>query len=78
MGVYSPPPESTYAFRKCCEAIRAAVPIEVIARRYTELNPLGGRAWFDGRCQITTTTIRPSTSTCRGGGTATAAVAAAT
>ncbi len=53
MGLYSPPPESTYGFRKCCEVIRAAVPVEEIARRYTELKPLGGRAWFEGRCPLT-------------------------
>jgi len=50
MELYSQPPESTYGFRKCCEAVRAAVPIEVIARRYTELQPLGGKAWFTARC----------------------------
>jgi CHC2 zinc finger len=32
--------------------VRAAVPIEEIARRYTELEPLGGRAWFYGRCPL--------------------------
>jgi DNA primase len=52
MGLYNPPPESTYGFRKCCEAVRAAVPIEEIAERYTELRPLGGRAWFDGLCPL--------------------------
>ena len=52
MEVYSQPPESTYWFRKCCEAVRAAVPIEEIARRYTELQPLGGRAWFTGSCPL--------------------------
>jgi DNA primase len=52
MGLYNPPSESTYGFRKCCETIRAMVPIEDIARRYTELKPLGGRAWFDGRCPM--------------------------
>jgi len=52
MGLYSPPPESTYGFRKCCEAIRATVPIEEIARRYTELKPLRGKACFDGRCPL--------------------------
>lgn len=50
MELYSQPPESTYGFRKCCEAVRAAVPIEEIARRYTELQPLGGKAWFTARC----------------------------
>jgi DNA primase len=46
------PREDTYGFRRCCEAIRQAVPIEEIARRYTVLEPLGGRAWFDGRCPL--------------------------
>src|SRR5919107_2004939 len=52
MELYSQPPESTYGFRKCCEAVRAAVPIEQVARRYTELRPFGGRAWFNGRCPL--------------------------
>jgi hypothetical protein len=52
MGLYDPSPEITYGFRKCCEAVKAAVPIENVARRYTELRPLGGRAWFDGRCPL--------------------------
>ena len=35
---YQPrPPGNTYGFRKCCEAVREAVPVEKIARRYTEL-----------------------------------------
>lgn len=45
-------PRNTYGFRKCCEAVREAVPIEEVARRYTELEPLGGRAWFTGRCPL--------------------------
>jgi hypothetical protein len=45
-------PDNTYGFRKCCEAIRGAVPIEDVARRYTRLEPLGGRAWFSGRCPL--------------------------
>ena len=45
-------PDDTYGFRKCCEAIREAVPIEEVARRYTDLEPLGGRAWFTGRCPL--------------------------
>jgi DNA primase len=45
-------PDNTYGFRRCCEAIRQAVPIEEVARRYTDLEPLGGRAWFDGRCPL--------------------------
>jgi DNA primase len=28
------------------------VPIEEVARRYTELEPLGGKAWFTGRCPL--------------------------
>jgi hypothetical protein len=52
-GMYAKdPPENTYGFRRCCEAVREAVPIEEIARRYTELKPLGGRAWFTGRCPL--------------------------
>jgi DNA primase len=46
------PLENTYGFRKCCEAVRNAVPIEQIARRYTDLEPLGGQAWFTGRCPL--------------------------
>jgi hypothetical protein len=46
------PPDTSYGFRKCCEAIRDAVPIEQIARRYTNLEPLGGAAWFTGRCPL--------------------------
>jgi DNA primase len=45
-------PHHTYGFRKCCEAIREAVPIEEVARRYTDLEPLGGRAWFTGHCPL--------------------------
>ncbi len=45
-------PDSTYGFRKCCKAVREAVPIEEIGRRYTELKPLGGRAWFKGPCPL--------------------------
>src|SRR5215212_2725071 len=52
MELYDPATESTYGFRKCCEAVKAAAPVESVARRYTELRPLGGRAWFDGRCPL--------------------------
>jgi CHC2 zinc finger len=45
-------PHYTYGFRKCCEAIREAVSIQDVARRYTDLEPLGGRAWFTGRCPL--------------------------
>jgi len=45
-------PKDTYGFRKCCEAVRGAVPVEEVARRYTELRPLGGQAWFTGRCPL--------------------------
>jgi hypothetical protein len=51
MEVYSQQPESTYGFRKCREAVRAAAPTEEIARRYTEAKPLGG-AWFDAHCPL--------------------------
>jgi DNA primase len=46
------PPDTSNGFRKCCEAIRDAVPIEEVARRYTKLEPLGGQAWFTGRCPL--------------------------
>lgn len=52
MQLYNLTPESNYGFRKCCEAVQGAVPIEEIARRYTELKPLGGRAWFTGCCPL--------------------------
>jgi DNA primase len=45
-------PHHTYGFRKCCEAIREAVPIEERARRYTDLEPFGGQAWFTARCPM--------------------------
>ena len=45
-------PNDSYGFRKCCEAIRDAVPIEEVARRYTKLEPFGGKAWFTGRCAL--------------------------
>ena len=45
-------PNNTYGFRKCCEAIREAVPIEEVARRYTNVEPLWGRAWFTGHCPL--------------------------
>lgn len=48
----SSPPANTYGFRKCCEVVREAVPIEEVARRYTKLEPLGGRAWFTGCCPL--------------------------
>jgi DNA primase len=44
--------DNTYGFRKCCEAVREAVPIEEVARRYTDLEPFGGEAWFMGRCAL--------------------------
>ena len=34
------------------QAVKAAVPIEEVARRYTELRPAGGRAWLIGRCPL--------------------------
>lgn len=45
-------PDTSYGFRKCCEAVRDAVPIEEIARRYIGLEPFGGNAWFTGRCPL--------------------------
>ena len=45
-------PNYIYGFRKCCEAIREAVPIEEVARRYTNIEPLWGRAWFTGHCPL--------------------------
>jgi len=44
--------QNTYGFRRCCKGVREAVPVEEIARRYTELKPFGGRAWFTGRCPL--------------------------
>jgi len=41
-----------YKFRRCVEAIREVVPIQEVARRYTHLKPMGGRAWFTGRCPL--------------------------
>ena len=45
-------PHTSYGFRKCCEAIRGVVPIEDVARRYTDLEPFGGKAWFAGSCPL--------------------------
>jgi DNA primase len=45
-------PDTSYGFRKCCQAIRNAVPLEEVARRYTELEAFGGKAWFTGRCPL--------------------------
>ena len=42
-------PNKSYGFRKCCDAIRDAVPIEEVASRYTHLELFGGKAWFTGR-----------------------------
>jgi DNA primase len=47
-------PETSYSFRKCCEAVGNAVPIEDRARLYTKLEPFGGKAWFMGRCPLPT------------------------
>ena len=44
--------DTAYGFRKCCEAVRDAVPLEVVTRRYTHLKPFGGKAWFVGRCPL--------------------------
>ena len=43
---------ASYGFRKCCEAVRDGVPIEDIARRYTDLEPTGGKPWFTGCCPL--------------------------
>jgi hypothetical protein len=45
-------PDSSYGFRKCCEAIRESVPLEEVASRYTKVEPFGGNAWFTGRCAL--------------------------
>jgi DNA primase len=46
------PSNTSYGFRKCCEAVRQIVSIEDVARRYTDLEPFGGKAWFTGRCAL--------------------------
>jgi hypothetical protein len=46
------PPATSYGFRKCCEIVCDAVPIEERARLHTKLEPLGGNAWFTGRCPL--------------------------
>ena len=51
-SLHHSPPDASYGFRKCCEAIRDAVSLEEIASRYTKLEPLGGNAWFTGRCAL--------------------------
>ena len=50
--VQDSPPDTSHGFRRCCEAIREAVPIEEVARRYTKLERFGGKAWFTGRCAL--------------------------
>ena len=50
--VQNSPPGTSYGFGKCCEAIRDAVPLVEVARRYTHLEPFGGKAWFTGRCPL--------------------------
>jgi DNA primase len=45
-------PDAPYGFRKCCHAIRDAVPLEERARCYTDLEPFGSKAWFTGRCPL--------------------------
>jgi DNA primase len=47
-------PNRNYGFRKCCQAVRDAVPLEEVARRYTDLESVGGKAWFTGRCPLPT------------------------
>jgi DNA primase len=51
-SIQDSPADTSYGFRKCCEAIRDAVPIEEVARGYTHLEPFGGKAWFTGRCPL--------------------------
>jgi hypothetical protein len=51
-SIQNSPADTSYGFRKCCEAIRDAVPIEEVAQRYTHLEPFGGKAWFTGRCPL--------------------------
>jgi hypothetical protein len=41
-----------YGFRRCCRAVRDAVPLEEVVRRYTKLEPFGGEAWLTGRCPL--------------------------
>lgn len=45
-------PNKGYGFRKGCDAVRDAVPIEEVARRYTDLQLFGGKAWFVARCAL--------------------------
>src|SRR5215207_6299457 len=45
-------PDPSYGFGKCCEAVRKMVPLEEVARRYTNLEPFGGKAWFTARCPL--------------------------
>jgi hypothetical protein len=45
-------PDTSYGFRRCCEAVGDAVPVEEVARRYTDMEPIGGKAWFTGRCPL--------------------------
>ena len=44
--------DNAYGFRRCCGAVREAVPVEQIAQRYTDLEIFGGKAWFVGRCPL--------------------------
>jgi DNA primase len=46
------PSNTSYGFRQCCEAVRQIVSIEDVARRYTDLELFGGKAWFTGRCPL--------------------------
>ena len=52
LNIIADDPNPSYGFRKCCEAIQDAVPIENVARRYTDLERLWGRAWFMGQCPL--------------------------
>jgi hypothetical protein len=46
------PLETTYGLKRSCKAIRMSVPVEEVARRYSALEPLGGKARFKARCPL--------------------------
>jgi hypothetical protein len=47
-----PKVEDSYGFRASARAVKDAVPIQDVARRYTELTSLGGNARAKGRCPL--------------------------
>jgi DNA primase len=51
-SILQPSEPSSYGFRQSCQAVRDCVPIQEVARRYTNLEPFGGRASFTGRCPL--------------------------